>query len=148
MVRRLTFLIGLIVLVISFIEGCMPIGDEGCTRNVTSVATVNNKTGRDLTLRVCNPGSSQPHNLQVPAQQAGQLSIESHNEHWIKTGGPANACDPTRLNSAVHLASTSFDQVTLCYQAGDASQIAFVDVNQACPTGYIAQTTPVSDSCQ
>jgi len=129
------------------LTGCPHIGDEACTISVTSVANINNTTGRELTLSVCIPRASKSQDIVVHGQQNGKFNVETHSQQWIKTGGPANACDGQEWKSAIYLTAASFGQVTLCHDSADASQITIVENNNACPQGFIAQTAPISDSC-
>jgi hypothetical protein len=130
------------------LAGCKPpLGDESCTINVTSVANINNATGRELNLNVCVPRGAKPNDIQVHGQQSGNFNVETHTQEWIKTGGPANACDAQNLKSAIFLTAASFGQVTLCHQNGDASQVTIVEVGQQCPSGSTAQSAPIADSC-
>lgn len=119
--------------------------DEGCNYMVTSVANINNQSSSALDLKVCALGANGHPSVQLTYGQNGKVAIESHISMKIKTGGPANACDPADRPTAVFLTSESFSMVKLCHSPESGAELVLVDLNQTCPAGYIEQLTPKDD---
>lgn len=126
---------------LAFITAC----DEACNYKVTSVANVDNQSSSALELKVCARGAEGHPSVQLAYGQNGKVAIESHISMKIKTGGPANACDPADRPTAVFLTSESFSMVKLCHSPESGAELVLVDLNQTCPAGYIEQLTPKDD---
>ena len=142
MTVRESLLISLLALFPAYLVGC----DKACDRVVTSVAEIDNLTGRELNLEICNLSASKVHSISLAHDQEGAFTLESHNQRWVYTGGPPNACEGIQQNTGIFLTSESFSQVKFCHDPSSSAQIQIVEVYQNCPEGLVAQLSPM-DSC-
>jgi len=133
------FLLGLVAILFF---GC----DQSCKRNVTDVANIDNRTGQSLIVTVCKGQAYGKQEVSFPVGQNGNFILGNRQEDWIKTGGPANACDNQTATMGISLTSESFGAAKFCYPSDTAANVVIVGTSETCPLGMSEQTKPV-DNC-
>lgn len=128
--------LGLIFLTV----GC----DKVCKSTVQDFATIQNTTGRQLTLNVCKGRSYGEVQVVVVANGIIQeVSLGSHDGTTIQGGLDATkSCSASNspMEMGISLAPSSFGQVKLCYNKASKLNVV-VENYQACPSGYLEQTS-------
>jgi hypothetical protein len=128
------FIVGLIFLTV----GC----DKLCKSSVQDFATVQNTTGRQLTLNVCK-GTSYGE-VQTVVSDNGviqEVGLGAREADSVQGGMNSNqSCSASDSKMRISLAPASFGQVKLCYD--EASKLNVIVENyQACPYGFLEQTS-------
>lgn len=118
--------------------------DKACKSTVQDFATIQNTTGRQLTLNVCKGRSYGEVQTTVVANGVSQqVSLGSHEGTTVQGGLDATkSCSASNstMEMGISLAPASFGQVKLCYD--EASKLNVVVENyQSCPSGYLEQTS-------
>jgi hypothetical protein len=127
-------------ILLSFISiGC----DKVCKKTVEDVATIQNHTGRPLSLFLCKGRAYGETMVTISRESSAyELNLGAREASEVK-GGPGQSCDGVRgekTNMGVSLSPKSFDQVKLCYDDKSLSNL-FIEIFQNCPTGMLEQTS-------
>ena len=118
---------------------------KNCNQQVSSISSVKNLTGRELTLNVCVSGTREPQDITVAGNQAADMKVASHTE--ILNQVTADSCSPSQSYESAYLTSKSFGKVKFCHDLTyHDTPLQIVETAQPCPTGYIEQVGAV-DNC-
>lgn len=130
------FLLGFLFLTV----GC----DKTCLSTVQDYATIQNTTGRTLTLNVCKGRNFGEVQAMIVASGVDQnVSLGSHEGTTVQGGLDASkscSASTSKMQMGITLAPSSFGQVKLCYDPSSNVNIV-VENYQSCPSGYLVQTT-------
>lgn len=136
--KPVLFLFGLTLSVMSL--AC----DRICSHTVEDVATIQNMTGRSLSITFCK---GQVYGLApVTIGQESlvhEVSLGTRQEK-VARGGPTNSScsdlSDEKRPISIALAPNSFGKVKLCHDsAGD--QYVLMETSQSCPSGFAEQTS-------
>ncbi len=131
-----------LLLLLALLVGC----DKACDVSVTSVVNIDNLTSRDLSIKVCNLGTSSQQSIELTSTQIGEFALETHTVKKIYTGGPPTACDATQQATGIFLTTESFSQFTFCHDPTTSAKLVVIEAGQSCPVGLTAQVKAI-DSC-
>lgn len=118
--------------------------DKACKSTVQDFATIQNMTGRQLTLNVCKGRIYGEVQVMLEANGMSQdVSIGFHEGTTVHGGLDATkSCSDSnsKMEMGISLAPSSYGQVKICYD--EVSKLNVVVENyQACPSGYLEQTS-------
>jgi hypothetical protein len=121
--------------------------DKLCKRTVSEIITVENKTGREVTLSLCKGRFSGIQQVSIKSQQNGNLDLGAKVESYVRGGSDQCETDSKMQREVgVVLTSQSFNTVKLCHANEYGSHIVVVEQGQSCPEGTQEQTEPI-DNC-
>lgn len=126
---------------------CLPLilisCDSLCRFQIIEVTEIQNWTGRDLQVSVCNSETEQ-----VILSLPDENSIHEYNINVTESsevrGGLSASCSGVsdkRSNYMVPLSQTGFAQVKNCFDQANQTNI-IVELGQVCPAGTLEQTSP------
>lgn len=129
--------IALLVAILSV--GC----DKLCKKNVADVATIQNATGRQLSLNVCKGRSYGEVSATISQDTlVNEVSLGSRQGSEVR-GGPTASCSGVsdeKSTPEISLAPSSFGQVKLCFDDINKRNL-IIENHQSCPVGYLEQTS-------
>jgi aspartate carbamoyltransferase catalytic subunit len=115
---------------------------------VEDFSTLQNTTGRALTLAVCKPYARNKETIELSAEAAlKEVSVGTHQDMKIR-GGLSAQCpaeESTRTQTSILLSEESFGLVKLCMDQNNKTTL-IVEWYQFCPVGTLEQISP--DTCK
>ena len=131
------FLFAALFLVIP-LSGC----DKLCKKTSEDVVTIQNMTGRSLSLSVCK-GRVYGEGLVNVSQDSNvnELSLGTREASEVRGGmDTCSSVHDDKVKMGISLAPKSFNEVKLCYD--DANSInVIIENHRTCPTGFSEQTS-------
>lgn len=133
----------LILLTVGLFYCFLNIGcDKSCKKSVEEVATIQNMTGRTLSLSICKGRIYGEAQITLDRDsRLNQQSLGTREDSEIK-GGFGDVCSGVKDDTQtmeIALAPGSFGQVKLCYDDANKRNVV-VEAYQLCPTGFMEQT--------
>ena len=121
--------------------------DIVCKRTVEDVATIQNMTGRQLSISICKGSSYGEVKITVPSDtNNNEISLGHHEGSEIR-GGPTATCagvNDSKEAMGISLSASNFGEIKLCYNKTESRYI-IVEGNQVCSAEFQEQTS--ADSC-
>lgn len=116
--------------------------DKFCHQTTEDVTTIQNMTGRPLSLSVCKGKFLHEINILVPQDMiANEVSLGDRKSGiTMGYGDKCPATDGGKQTMAISLSAASFTQVKLCSDESDTRNV-IVETYQSCPTGFLEQVS-------
>lgn len=134
--------IGFLILV-CFQSAC----DKACKKTVEDSTVIENRTGREVSFRVCKTTSVDTQMVDVrmnPSSVPQVVSLGNHREYEVIGGPNLKSCEDkteTSTTAAISLSPSGFAAFKLCYEASTSRSI-LIEKHHLCPTGTMEQIVP------